>query len=202
VVPPPPGVLHELHLFQELAARVGLTAAMSGTIDDYKRRLLRPVAHLGVTLERLRQGPVNPRNHGLLFPERRVLTPSGKVMLLDTVPELPDPDPDYPLWLFSNSTEKSQASQWSGRGLGERTWVVVHPAVVPGRSAGEPVIVESPLGSLRAELRLEASQRRDVAIMPKGGHYDRGHAANALIPARLTDLGLGAAYLDCCVRIR
>jgi hypothetical protein len=37
--------------------------------------------------------------------------------------------------------------------------------------------------------------------MPKGGHFDRGHSANALIPARATDLGLGAAYLDCMVRI-
>jgi hypothetical protein len=37
--------------------------------------------------------------------------------------------------------------------------------------------------------------------VPKGGHFDRGHSANALIAARATDLGLGAAYLDCMVRI-
>jgi hypothetical protein len=37
--------------------------------------------------------------------------------------------------------------------------------------------------------------------MPKGGHFDRGQSANALIEAVPTDLGLGAAYLDCGVRI-
>jgi len=62
--------------------------------------------------------------------------------------------------------------------------------------------VESALGSVSAKLRLDPEQRRDVAIMPKGGHYDRGHAANALIAAKATDLGLGAAYLECRVRVR
>ena len=33
-------------------------------------------------------------------------------------------------------------------------------------------------------------------------HFDKGQSANALIPARATDLGLGAAYLDVLVRIR
>lgn len=91
---------------------------------------------------------------------------------------------------------------WSGRGLGELAWIVVHPDAVPGLQAGATVIVESVQGELRCELRLDAQQRRDVAIMPKGGHFDRGQAANALIAARATDLGLGAAYLDCKVRIR
>ena len=56
-------------------------------------------------------------------------------------------------------------------------------------------------GSLRVELRLDPAQRRDIAIVPKGGHFDRGQSANVLIAARATDLGLGAAYLDCLVRI-
>jgi hypothetical protein len=37
--------------------------------------------------------------------------------------------------------------------------------------------------------------------VPKGGHFDRGQSATAIIPAVATDLGLGAAYLDCLVRI-
>jgi hypothetical protein len=53
-----------------------------------------------------------------------------------------------------------------------------------------------------AELRFDDQQRSDVAIMPKGGHVDRGHSANSLIEAHPTDIGLGAAYLDCRVAIR
>ena len=77
----------------------------------------------------------------------------------------------------------------------------MHPDAVPQLRAGTVVRVRSCLGEVMAELRLDPAQRRDVAIMPKGGHFDRGHSANALIEARATDLGLGAAYLDCFVRI-
>ena len=66
----------------------------------------------------------------------------------------------------------------------------------------EPVDTAAPeFREVEAEVRLDDSQRQDVAIMPKGGHYDRGHSANALIRAVPTDLGLGAAYLDCFVRV-
>ena len=37
--------------------------------------------------------------------------------------------------------------------------------------------------------------------MPKGGAFERGQSANALVDARTTDLGLGAAYLDCLVTL-
>jgi anaerobic selenocysteine-containing dehydrogenase len=187
---------------QELARRVGLEGEMAGSIDDYKQRLLAKLAPHGIDLVRLREGPVrNPLTGAQRFPGRRVETPSGKVSLLAEIPAAPPADP-RPLWLFSNSTEKSQASQWAGKGLGEHTWVCVHPAAVPGRAAGEIVTVESAIGRVRAELRLDPELRTDVVVMPKGGHYDAGHCANALIEARPTDQGLGAAYLDCRVSIR
>ena len=116
VVPPPDGVLHELELFQQLARRVGLESEMAGSIDDYKRRLLRPVGDRGASLEQLRAGPVrSPIAPTLLFADRTVSTPNGRVQLLSDVPARPEPPAGYPLWLFSNSTEKSQASQWAGR---------------------------------------------------------------------------------------
>jgi len=169
------------------------------------------VAAKGASLEALRrQGAVrSPLASGVLFGDYRVRTQSGKVNLIDALPTgpalevpLPTPGGSGPLWLFSNSTEKSQASVWSGRGLGERTWVLAHPDAVPDLVQGQAVVVESALGSVEAELRLDARQRSDVCVMPKGGHFDRGQSANALIPARATDLGLGAAYLDVLVRIR
>ena len=64
------------------------------------------------------------------------------------------------------------------------------------------MLVESAIGSLRARLKLDPTQRRDVVVVPKGGHFDSGTCANALVKARLTDAGEGAAYLDCRVRIR
>ncbi len=211
VVPAPPEVRHEVHIFQELARRVGLTSYPQDGLDDLKRRALAAVAGRGASLEDLRQATAvrSPASGKHLFPDERVATPNGRVQLLTEAPPEPEvavppaaPGSSVPLWLFSNSTEKSQASQWAGKGLGERVPVTVHPSVVPGLRDGAIVQVTSAIGSLEAELRLDPAQRPDVAIVPKGGHFDRGHSANSLIAARPTDLGLGAAYLDCLVRIR
>ncbi|MEC8251910.1 MAG: molybdopterin-dependent oxidoreductase [Planctomycetota bacterium] len=210
VVAPPAGVRHEVEVFQELARRLGLDDYPQGSIDALKRQALAPVAAQGLSLEDLRRGGAvrSPASGSLLFPDRRVKTPNGKVQLIDQAPAevaLREPAPiaagSAPLWLFSNSTEKSQASQWAGKGLGARTWVVVHPDAAPGLSAGCVVRVVSAFGEVEAELRFDDRQRVDVAIMPKGGQFDRGHSANVLIEARPTDLGLGAAYLDCFVRL-
>ncbi len=203
VVPPPPGVLQEVELLQALARRVGLEAALAGSLDDWKRRLLAPVADQGASLDDLRaHGQVrNPLAPSVLFAEGKVATPGGRVQLLHEMPKRYRLPSGYPLWLFSNSTEKSQASQWAGKGLGEHTFVRVHPDAAVGRREGEIVTVESRQGAVRARLEFDSMQRRDVAIMPKGGHYDLGQSANALIEAVPTDLGLGAAYLDCGVRI-
>lgn len=210
VVRMPGGVRHEVEVFQDLARRVGLTDYPQQSIDQLKRQALGDLVGQGADLDYLRaHGAVrSPVADPLLFANGRVQTPNGKVQLLCEAPpeaeiESPPAEPraSAPLWLFSNSTEKSQASVWAGQGLGERTWIAVHPDAVPGLAAGATVTVRSVLGAIAAELRLDPTQRRDVAILPKGGHFDRGHSANALIPARATDLGLGAAYLDCLVRI-
>ncbi|MBX3462752.1 MAG: molybdopterin-dependent oxidoreductase [Planctomycetes bacterium] len=211
VVPMPAGVRHEVQIFQDLARRLDLEDYPQASIDQLKRQALGDVGGQGVSLDYLRQhGAVrSPVADPLLFRDGHVLTPNGKVQLLTAAPPEPDaaaPPPPVagasaPLWLFSNSTEKSQASVWAGKGLGERTWVLVHPDVLPGLAAGARVRVCSLLGAIEAELRLDPQQRKDVAIVPKGGHFGRGQNANALIPARATDLGLGAAYLDCMVRI-
>ena len=53
----------------------------------------------------------------------------------------------------------------------------------------------------RVELHYDAKQRRDVALIPKGGHWRDGRCANALLRARTTDLGEGGALYDERVRI-
>jgi anaerobic selenocysteine-containing dehydrogenase len=202
----PPGVVHELELYQRLAAKVGLAEAFAGSLDDWKRRLLSRVAGQGASLEALRAGAVrNPEAKSLLFGEGRVRTPNGKVQLLAAIDadQLSRAAPrERPLWLFSNSSADSQAAVWS-RDPGPWLPVTVHPSAAPaGLADGELVVVESARGSLTARLRLDAAQRPDVALVPKGGHFDRGMSANALIDAVPTDLGLGAAYLDCHVGLR
>ena len=212
VVTPPPGVKGDLEIVQLLAAEIdrrtgkgngdGIASKVSGTAREWKKRLLRRIEPMGVTVERLERESVrNPLAGQILFEGAAFPTPTGKMRLLTAVPPPPEDEPGFPLWLFSNSTEKAQSSQWAGPAptVVEAT---CHPDAAPGLADGAAILLESAIGNLRARLRLDASQRRDVVIVPKGGHFDSGTCANALVRARLTDAGEGAAYLDCRVRIR
>jgi len=212
VVAPPPGVKSDLEIVQLLAAEIdrrtgavtgeGIAPKVAGSATDWKRRLLRRIEPMGVTVERLEKEAVrNPLAGHVLFEGAKFPTPTGKMRLLTSVPPPPEDEPGFPLWLFSNSTEKAQCSQWAGPAP-DVLEATCHPDAAPGLADGSPVLLESEIGSLHARLRLDPLQRRDVVLVPKGGRFDTGTCANALVKARLTDAGEGAAYLDCRVRIR
>ena len=56
-------------------------------------------------------------------------------------------------------------------------------------------------GTLEVVLQHDPALRRDMLLVPKGGWLQHGRAANALVRARATDLGGGAAYYDEHVRL-
>jgi len=203
VVPPPAGVKSDLEIMQGLAARVGLEAALAGSARDWKKRIAGPrLSPRGVSLEDLERGGVkNPLVNEVLFADRKFATPSGRVNLLRSgPPALPPPDPAYPLWWTSLSTERAQSSQWAKPQEGPLV-VTVHPEASNGIADGALARVESAVGSLVVRIRHDAKQRRDVALTAKGGHFDGGRAANALLSARLTDFGEGASLYDERVRL-
>ena len=213
VVRPPAGVKSDLEIIQALAleidARRGrdgkeeeqISEKVRGTAREWKKRLLARVEAAGVTLEQLERASVrNPLAETILFEGNKFKTPSGRVNLVHDMPPVPPEEPGFPLWLFSNSTEKSQSSQWAAAEPDVLT-ATCHPATANGFRDGDLVRLESAIGSIRVKLKHDAGQRRDVVLVPKGGNYDRGNCANALIRARLTDAGEGAAYQDCRVRL-
>ena len=213
VVQPPAGVKSDLEVIQALAKAVDertgereerqekISEKVRGSAREWKERLLSRVSPLGVTVERLERESVrNPFVGEVLFEDRKFPTDTGRMKLVHAMPVCPPDEPGFPLWLFSNSTDKSQSSQWAGPEP-EMLTATCHPAAANGFGDGDVVRVESALGSIRVTLRLDPAQRRDVVIVPKGGNYDRGNCANALIRARTTDAGEGAAYQDCRVRL-
>ncbi|MHC4391376.1 MAG: molybdopterin-containing oxidoreductase family protein [Planctomycetota bacterium] len=209
VVSPPPGVKTDLEIAQALADRLGVGQALAGSARDWKRRILRNVAPLGASLEAIEAGPVrNPLAPDVLFADRRFPTPSGRMQFLAELPLDPSADvgasAGYDLWLLSNSTRRSQSSQWSASRAEHASQARVHPetAARVGLAHGDAATLESPIGRMEVRLVTDANQRRDVVIVPKGGWFDDGQCANALIAARVTDMGEGAAYLDAKVRIR
>ena len=196
------GPRHELHILQALAERLGLDA-LAGSLDDWKHRLLSRLEPEGVTLDRLRAGPVrNPFAPPVLFEGRRFLTPSGRVNLL-TEEALPPPaDGDFPLTLLAASSPKAQSSQQSLPTAPGPPDLSVHPEAAAGFADGDVVVLQSRVSELRVRLRLDPTLRPDVAHMAKGGQIRDGACANLLVAAVESDAGGGAAYYDQGVRLR
>ena len=195
VVPPPANVRSDLEIVQALAARVGLTDVVAGDVRTWKRRFMGKLEARGITLERLETE--GPQRHGLVaqrvFEGRRFTTPTGRANLVTEAPAAQVPSDTHPLFLLSVSTDKAQASQWA-EPLEGPLEVTVHPAC--GVADEALARLESAHGALVVRVRHDPAQRRDVAIVPKGGRFRDGKCANALIGARLSDHGEGAALCE------
>lgn len=202
VVPPPPGVLTDYEILQELARRTGVEG-FEAPIDHWRRRLLAPLEPHGITLESLAEGAArSPLAPQVLYEGGRVATETGRVNLIHDVDPTPPPTtPERPMLLMALSTHKAQASQWPARTQDAPPSARVHPDSAGGVPDGGRGWLESEVGRMEVIVRHDASQRRDVAIVPKGGWHHRGRSPNALIRGELTDAGEGAAYYDTPVRI-
>ncbi len=203
VVAPPRGVASDLEIVQALAKRVGLAEPMAGSARQWKERVLSERARAaGVTLSALEAGAMrNPLVPRVAFADRRFATPSGKAELLTDVPDREPPSSRYPLRLMAISTRHSQSAQWA-KGAPDILHVRVHPESAGGVDSGSMALLESEVGQLRVVIDHDPSVRRDLALAPKGGHYHNGTSANALLAARLTDLGEGGALYEQGVGIR
>jgi anaerobic selenocysteine-containing dehydrogenase len=101
---------------------------------------------------------------------------------------------------MSLSTADSQSSQWTHKSEGPLV-VTVHPDAAAGIADGGLGRLESPIGALDVRVAHDQKQRRDVAIVPKGGHLRDGRCPNVLVQAATTDIGEGAALYDERVRL-
>jgi anaerobic selenocysteine-containing dehydrogenase len=200
---PPPGVRSDLEIYQALADRLGFGDAMRGSAEEYVDRLLAPMAAAGVTRAALARGalrkPAAPR---VLFEGRRFPTPTGHFQLVADFPDAPPPEePGFPLVLMSNASYRSQASQRSRASQSEPGEVIVHPESAGGVADGSLARLASPIAEVAVRVRHDPKQRRDTAIYAKG-RWAKFGGPNALVRARETDAGGGAAYYDERVSLR
>lgn len=204
VVPPPAGVKSDLEIVQALAARVGLERELEGSARDWKRRFTEPKLRThGIDLETLERGPVrSPYAAQVLFADRKFSTATGRVNLLGTAPPARPPrDAEYPLALLALSTPRSQSAQWAFAPPSPLP-ATVHPDTAGGLPDGARCRLESRVGALEVTLQHDPRQRRDVVLVPKGGHLHLRACANSLLEPRLTDLGEGGALYEQAVRLR
>lgn len=203
VVAAPEHVRSDYEIVQELAPLVGLQEEFSLDVEHWKKRMLQPVAEQGASLADIRERAVrNPRASGVMFPERRFGTETGRVNLVQSLePSPPVISSEYPLLLMALATAEVQGSQWLDRTQEDALPATVHPEAAVGFCNNQLVALESAHGRLHIRLKFDSRQRRDVIVVPKGGWLSKGRCANALIKAQTTDAGDCAVYFDTPVRL-
>ncbi len=203
VVPRPENVRSDFEITCELARRVGLEAEFQGSVGDWKKRLLSKLEGKGIGVSELeKQAKRNPFAPEILFEGRRFPTPTGRARLLfEAPPDIPQSTAEYPLYLMSLSIREAQASQTTARAQEGPAEARVHPEAAPGIADGTLARVESRIGEMLVRVIHDTNLRKDLLLVAKGGWLHRGRCANALVRARLTDAGEGAAYYDETVRL-
>ena len=229
VIEPPGEVKPESELYWLLAQRLGLErTAMErvlvppgdAAVEAYLERRL---AHLpGVTLERLREGPVAAPGAedvafaGLVFP-----TPSGKIELLSEeaaarwgvdalprfAPPVESPSERFPLRLLTPNTKDRVHSQFGNlpsiRALAPAPFLALAPEdAAPRRLAdGDRARVFNERGSVELVVRLDCTLRPGCAVAHNGWWGQEGGGINVLSCARETDVAHGAAFHDNAVEV-
>ncbi len=233
VIEPPGEVKPESEIYWHLAHRLGIPAGEieaalpapgDGAVEAWLARRLG--AHPGLSLERLREGPVPaPGAVEVAWADRRFPTPSGRIELWSDearrrwgADELPTWAPPcerpgegasaaYPLQLLTPNTKNRIHSQFGNlpsiRALdpAPRLQLSAVDAAARGIVDGDRVRVFNDRGSLELAAALDGSLRPGCVVAHNGWWLAEGGCVNLLSAARETDMGHGAAFHDNAVEV-
>ncbi|MGD8395009.1 MAG: molybdopterin-dependent oxidoreductase [Candidatus Eiseniibacteriota bacterium] len=238
VLEPPGAVKPETEIYRLLAQRLGLPPELidarlpgpsDGDIERYLEARLAPFP--GLTLDRLREGPVlAPGTEEVAFASRVFPTPSGKIELVsreaaarwgvDAVPDYVEPEESaardgsgagvaspYPLYLMTPNTKNRIHSQFNNlsmiRQFSPAPAVDLHPddAAVRGIRNGDRVRIRNDRGELELPAHLEPGIRPGCVSVTNGWWISEGGTVNVCSAGRETDMGHGAAFHDNLVEV-
>ena len=230
IMDPPGEVKPETEIYRLLAERVGVSSSevdaripgpTDAQVEAFLERRLAPFE--GLSLDRLREGPLLPPGHeevafaDLVFP-----TPSGRIELnseeaaarwgIDPIPGYSEPlesarqtsgdRSGYPLYLMTPNTKNRIHSQFGNlrmiRRLDPAPVVSVHPQDASERGIVEGALVRvfNDRGELRLPARLEPGLKRGSVSITNGWWISDGGTVNFCSAGRETDIGYGAAFHD------
>lgn len=235
-IEPPGEVKPETEIYWHLARRLGLSdkdvekvipAPSDAAVESW---LAARLSHLpGVTIERLRKGPVRmPDANEVAFADLIFPTPSGRIELdsaeaaarwhVSTLPSYQAPveavgngdpgnSPRYPLYFLTPNTKNRIHSQFGNlaamRALEPHPVLQIHPldAEARGIRPGSRVRVFNDRGELTVAIRYDYGIRPGCVVLHNGWWLTDGGAANVLSKARETDMGFGAAFHENLVEV-
>jgi anaerobic selenocysteine-containing dehydrogenase len=195
----------EFHMFHALAARFPFAARFRRPAAEWLEDICSPILAQGCDLETLRKGafrldaPMVPHADGAFA------TPSGRFQFMtDFDPSVePGVDPRYPYRLLTVAPH--------GYICSERTMAEHEPLPEVRLNAAEArrlglrdateVMVSSPVGRIRAFLRLDAAMRRDILLAERGGWAKAGHGLNRLTRDISSRVGQGTPFYETSVSV-
>lgn len=205
VVEPPAGVRTDPWILAELGRRLGRPDDL--LLADPAAALARMAAPWFSGRERPPDRARNPFQPEVPFTRAAGFpTASGKARLITeepaTVPE--HGRESYPLVLMTPSCRRWQTSQrFEEEQAGRRAVCEVHPAAAAALELADGAVarLESPVGSLEIEVRLEPRLGVDECVVRRGGWVRQGQGVNVLVECRATDVGGGTGFYDQRVRL-
>jgi anaerobic selenocysteine-containing dehydrogenase len=235
VMDPPGEVKPESEIYYLLARRLGIgkreltghiPEAGDEAIEQFLSGKLEPFE--GLSLERLRQGPVlAPGHQEVAFSDYVFPTPSGKIELLSdeaaqrwNVGRLPsyfEPEESvrsesaesqtYPLYMMTPNTKNRIHSQFNNlkmiQQFGDKPFLLINPedAQAHDISDGDSVKVFNRRGQIRIEARLDNGIKAGCVSVTNGWWIPEGGTVNFCSYGRETDMGYGAAFHDNLVEV-
>ena len=235
VIEPPGEVKPESEVYRLLAERLGVPISdidekfpgpSDDAIDEFLSRKLEPFE--GLTLERLREGPVLPPGHEeVAYSDLTFPTPSGKIELfsaearerwgVDPLPAFVEPEESaaatntlagkFSLNLITPNTKNRIHSQFNNLDMigqfGEAPYVLVNPDDAVERSIADMVAVRvfNERGSLCLPAKLDNGIKSGCVYITNGWWNETGGSVNFCSLGRETDMGYGAAFHDVLVEI-
>lgn len=205
-------------IWRELSGRLGLGDEFNKTPSEWIDLALRPLNAYGIDSSTLKGKSVMcPTAPPVPYSDGKFLTPSGRFEFYSRKAEAETGYPmatyvsddrdgaEYPLQLISPRHLLHLHSQFYDKVMSERGYPIAYVSreVVSesGLADGDLAKLESPRGAMAVEVRCSDRVRGPVVVVYEGGSVLTGRGVNLLTPSGETDMGHGARYYDCRVRI-
>ncbi len=195
----------EFQMFADLARRFAFADRFCRSAEEWLSDICAPIRAWGCSMDELRKGPFRLPAPMAPYLDKTFPTPSGKFEFMTDFDDtgLKPRDPDYPYTLLTVAGHHHLCSELTMAEHSPLPEVILHPAEAEksGFRDGDAVMVESPVGKIKALIRTDTSVRKDCLVTVRGGWIKAGHGINRLTTDMASTIGEGTPYYETRVRL-
>lgn len=213
---------HESEIYRLLGKRMGMDLSF---IPENNIALIEKIlaeSKINVTVEELRKGPYLPEDYNeIAFADKKFNTVTGKIQFkaktlkkwhTPLLPEYMSPveiaESKYPLLFMSSHSHEKINSQYSNLEMIRKAMgpimVMINEKDARERNIkeGDVISIFNDRGSIKAQALVTEDIKEGIVNLYEGFSNFDGANANILTEDRVTDMGNGTAFHNCCVDIR